>query len=240
MAPSNTTVIFVPGAWHTPDCFSPVTTLLEQTGYTIDLISLASVGPSKHVKDQSDDIALIRSAIKRAAERGHKCVLLGHSYGGIPGAQAIKGLEPHIQNFFLCCSFIIPAGKSLIAAFGGDLPWFQISDDKMEVNPATPAETFYNDMTEEQVKNAVAKLKPHSYQTFHAEVTYEGWRHVPTTYLYCLKDQAIPMFVQKMMVEEFAKGVDVKAETVDASHSPFVSMPEETAKAIRRAAGENV
>ncbi|KIW20865.1 hypothetical protein PV08_01443 [Exophiala spinifera] len=240
MAPSDTTIIFVPGAWHTPDCFSPTTTLLEEAGYTIDLVYLKSVGPAEHVKDSQPDIDTTAAAIRRAVDRGHKVVLVCHSYGGIPGAQAIKGYESHIINFFLCCSFIIPQGKTLIGAFGSDLPWFNISEDRTEVNPATPAETFYNDMSEEQVKEAVSKLKPHSYQTFHSVVTYEGWRFVPTTYLYCLQDQAIPMFVQKLMVEEFAKGVDVKTPTVDASHTPFVSKPLETANAIRRAAGENI
>ena len=42
------------------------------------------------------------------------------------------------------------------------------------------------------------------------------------------------------LLEETAKGTDIKTETVDASHSPFMSMPKETTDAIRRAAGEKV
>lgn len=42
------------------------------------------------------------------------------------------------------------------------------------------------------------------------------------------------------MVEETAKGYGVRTETVDASHSPFYSQPDQLTAAIRRAAGENV
>ena len=160
MSHSDTSILLVPGAWHTPDCFSSTALLLEKAGYKVDLVPLKSVGPSQHLKNFEPDVETIHAAIQKAVDRGHKVVVLGHSYGGIPASQATKGLESHIVNLFLCCSFIIPEGKSLIAAFGGDLPWFDISEDKMEVKPATPAETFYNDMSEQQTKDAVSKLKP--------------------------------------------------------------------------------
>lgn len=69
-------------------------------------------------------------------------------------------------------------------------------------------------------------LQPHSYQVFHTPLTYEGWRHVPTTYIYCTLDAAIPIHIQKMMVEETAKGVNINTEELNAGHSPFINMPE--------------
>lgn len=56
--------------------------------------------------------------------------------------------------------------------------------------------------------------------------------------MYTTKDAAIPLPTQQMMVEQVAKGIPISTETVDAGHSPFLSKPEETAMAIRRAAGE--
>ena len=50
----------------------------------------------------------------------------------------------------------------------------------------------------------------------------------------------IPLPIQKMMVEGTAKGTGMRTESVDASHSPTLSKPDEVAAAIRRAAGETV
>lgn len=41
-----------------------------------------------------------------------------------------------------------------------------------------------------------------------------------------------------MMVEKAAKWTSMRTDSVDASHSPFLSKPEEVTLAIRRAVGE--
>ena len=227
-----------------------VADLLEKAGYKLDLIELPSVGPAQHLPDFSADVAEIRSRVEKAVDNGEEVVIVMHSYGGIPTAQAVKGLDVTsrqeakqsggVKHLFFLASFLIPEGQSLVGAFGGNpLPWFQISEDNMEVNPATPDAIFYNDLDAATQEKMIQGLKPQSYQVMHSPVAYAGWKHVPSTYLYCLKDAAIPYEVQKMMVEQFAQGVDIKTETLDASHSPFLSQPEETAAAIRRAAGES-
>jgi pimeloyl-ACP methyl ester carboxylesterase len=249
MAPSDTTVIFVPGAWHSPSCFSIVCNKLKASGYSINYITLPSVGPSEHLSDFRPDVEKIRTAILKAADAGRKVVLVVHSYGSLPANEAIRdldissraknGLGGGVSHLFFCCSFVIPEGQSLISAFGGaDLPWFSISADKMEVQPATPAETFYNDLAEDEVEMYVKGLRPHSYRTFHSKCTFAAWKVVPSTYLYCLRDQAIPIVIQKLMVEGTAGGAGVvmRTEAVDAGHSPFISKPEEVVAAIRRAA----
>ncbi|KAF2160578.1 hypothetical protein M409DRAFT_59835 [Zasmidium cellare ATCC 36951] len=244
---SNTTIIFVPGAWHPASCWDKVAKHLEQAGFNTDLVDLPSVGPPEHLKGFEPDVEEVRRHVIAAGDAGQKVVLVCHSYGGLPTTQSVEGLDLKtrqtrgqpggIVHLVYCCSFVIPEGESLIGAFGGnDLPWFIISDDKMQYFPNGPETVFYNDMSEEDAKSATAMLKPHSYQTAHSRLTYAGWKHVPSTYIYCLKDNAIPIVVQKMMVEQTAKGYGVRTETLDASHSPFWSMPKETAEAIQRAA----
>ena len=244
---SSTTVLFIPGAWHNPQCFETVILGLEAGGYNTDVVHLPSVDPAIPHSDFTEDVDQIRKQIELAANTGQRVVVVVHSYGGVPGSEAIRGLDWEtrqqkgqpggVVHLFFCCSFIVPEGKSLIGSFGGnDLPWFDVSDDRMLVNPATPRETFYNDMSEDDAKRAMDTLKPHSYQTFHSNITFEAWRYVPSTYLYCLKDEAIPLFVQKMMVEEVAKGVDIYTDVVDASHSPFYTAPSHVVAAIEKAA----
>ncbi|KAJ5498229.1 hypothetical protein N7453_007280 [Penicillium expansum] len=244
---SSTTVLFIPGAWHNPQCFDQVIKSLQADGYNTDVVHLPSVGPVIPHSNFSEDVCQIRKQVEMAANAGQRVVVVVHSYGGIPGCEAIRDLDwgtrqsqgqpGGVVHLFFCCSFIVPEGKSLISSFGGDdLPWFQVSDDRLIVTPATPRETFYNDMSEPDAKRAVEALQPHSYQTFHSNITFEAWRHVSSTYLYCLKDEAIPLAVQKIMVEEVAKGVKIHTDVVNASHSPFYTVPDHMATAIKKAA----
>ncbi|KXT01481.1 hypothetical protein AC578_9554 [Pseudocercospora eumusae] len=243
----NTTIVFIPGAWHPATSWEKVAKLVDQAGYKTDLVDLPSIGPKEHLKSFWPDVEVIREHITTACEAGQKVVLVVHSYGGVPSTQAVEGLDLKtrssqglsggVSHIVYCASFIIPDGKSQIGAFGGNnLPWFIISEDQMSYFPDNPAHVFYNDMSPEDQKSAIATLKPHSYQTAHTVVTYAGWKHVPSTYIYCSKDNAIPLHIQHMMVEEFGKGFDIRTETLEASHSPFWSMPKETAEAVMRAA----
>ncbi|OJJ67025.1 hypothetical protein ASPBRDRAFT_187879 [Aspergillus brasiliensis CBS 101740] len=247
---TSTTVIFIPGAWHNPHCFEKVIQLLQAEGYVTDIVHLPSVDPIQPHLDFSDDVSQIRKQIQVAVEAGQRVIVTVHSYGGLPGCEAIRGFDwgtrqrqgqpGGVVHLFFCCSFIVPAGKSLISSFGGqDLPWFCVSGDRLLVTPATPKTIFYNDMSAPEAESAVQSLRPHSYQTFHSTLSYEAWRHVPSTYLYCLQDEAIPLAVQKMMVEEVAEGVDIHTYTVNTSHSPFYTVPADVADAIGKAASRS-
>lgn len=59
---------------------------------------------------------------------------------------------------------------------------------------------------------------------------------MPTTYIYCTLDAAIPIHIQKMMVEETAKGVDIHTDEINAAHSPFINVPEAVAASIQKVA----
>ncbi|KAJ5766319.1 uncharacterized protein N7511_003935 [Penicillium nucicola] len=247
----STTILFVPGAWHNPDSFDPVIERLETAKYKTNKVHLPSVNPPTHFLDFDEDVAHIRKQIEQEVSAGQSVVVVVHSYGALPANEAIQGLDIQtrqkqgltggVAHLFFCCSFVIPEGQSLISAFGGsDLPWFRVAEDRLEVNPANPDEVFYNDCSPAQIETAVAALRPHSYKCFHSPCTYAAWKEVPSTYLYCLQDAAIPLAVQKMMVEVTAKGYGMNTETVDASHSPFISQPDGLTAAIRRAAGETI
>ncbi|EME44593.1 hypothetical protein DOTSEDRAFT_34991 [Dothistroma septosporum NZE10] len=91
MSPSNTTMILVPGAWHTADCF---TSLSEECGIWLHDRSRhpASVGHEERLPNFSPDIDAIRSSIQGAANAGANVVLVGHFYGSIPSSEARQGL----------------------------------------------------------------------------------------------------------------------------------------------------
>lgn len=86
-------------------------------------------------------------------------------------------------------------------------------------------------MPEDLAKKSTDSLTHHSLQsTLDApgplafkESAYDGRR----AYIRCAQDQAIPAVFQDAMVA--ASGVEWKVINMDASHSPFLSKPKETA-----------
>ena len=129
--------IFVPDAWHGPEAFAPTTTLLTAAGYTVHGVNLPSVGPVKHLQSFDPDVVEIRNAINSVLSKGKDVVMLYHSYGGVPGSEAlgeyIKDLESGkgkegwgmVRRLVYCASFVLPEGGSLMAALQGKpLPWF--------------------------------------------------------------------------------------------------------------------
>ncbi|OAG42622.1 hypothetical protein AYO21_03207 [Fonsecaea monophora] len=248
---SKPVIVFVPGAWHVPETFYLVVGELEAAGYETRGVKLASVGSPEPLKDFQPDVEAIQQVLRPIIEdEGKEVLLVVHSYGGVVGNEAVKGLDKAsrekegkkggVSHIYFCCAFALPEGVSLMDALNQTpLPWFRINDSEDIVNPATPIDTFYNDV--DGPEKYVAMLKPHSYRTFFSKVTQPGWKFVPSTYLLCERDEAIPIHAQKGMVEGAQQaGAQMRVETVDASHSPFLSMPQEMARSIRRAAGEAV
>ncbi|RAK77555.1 alpha/beta fold hydrolase [Aspergillus fijiensis CBS 313.89] len=246
----STAILFVPGAWHSPSCFSQVIDLLQSTTtYTTDAVDLPSVGPENHhyLRDLTEDVQQIRTQILRLAAAGHRVLVFAHSYGGVVASEAIQHLDWEtrrkaslpggVSHLFLCCSFLVPEGRSLRDALGGhDAPWVEVSADQTAATPRNPIEVFYQDVPEAAARAAVAALNPHSYRTFSSACCFAAWKVVPTTYLYCERDRAIPVEVQRRMVEGVGQGRDIRTETLDAGHSPFLSRVGKVVAAVCRAA----
>ena len=98
------------------------------------------------------------------------------------------------------------------------------------VNPLEPEEVFYNDLDREEQGRQSKALKPFSYAMFKQKTTWAPWRHVAVSYLFCSLDRAVPVEVQKGMVE--STGVPWREVMLEAGHSPFLSKVEETVEGI--------
>lgn len=259
---SKPTILLVPGAWHGPDSFSPLTTYLRQHDYTVEGISLASVGPfpasphqGKSLPTFDDDVAIIRTTIEKHADLDSEIVLLFHSYSGIPGSSACQGLlkvdrqasgKPGgVVHLIYCCAFAVDSGVSLMDCLNGEpLSWLDFSDDGQSLMPKSPVGIFYNDIHDQAVlDHLVLQLQPQSYAAFCGKSTYAAWRHVNSTYIVCEEDQALAVPVQEAMlahVNEVLKdsgaAVTMDQVRIRAGHSPFVSRPEDVGLVIRKIA----
>jgi len=131
---------------------------------------------------------------------------------------------------------------------GKPLPWFDISGDEKNLMPMTPIETFYNDIDDKKVlAELVESLEPQSYGAFWSKSTYAAWRDVDSTYVVSERDQAMPVAAQRDMVanvrrviEESGGKAKLQEISINTSHSPFVSQPEELGLIVRRSVGERI
>lgn len=237
----NPTILLIPGAWHTPACYAPLIARLHALGYPTATASLPSVGVVPGLTTWAADITSITSALAPLVAAGQRVVVVAHSYGSLPAGEAIKpflladrtarGEQGGVAHVVYVSAFVLPVGQCLLDALGGrDLPWFQVSEDKRNVNPLQPEEVFYNDLDKEEQEVQRKALKPFSYAMFEQKTTWAPWRHVPVSYLFCALDRAVPVEVQRGMVEQ--TGVEWRGVVLEAGHSPFLSRVEETAEGI--------
>jgi pimeloyl-ACP methyl ester carboxylesterase len=221
MAPEPV-VILVHGAWHGAWAWADVVERLDAAGVRSVAVNLPSVGST--LGDVHDDAEVVRAAIAAA---GGPALVVAHSYGGAPTSEGGAGAA----HILFLTSFVLEAGQSLLGLRGGVEPgWWIGSEDGLSLLPENPQHVFYNDCTPEVAERAAAQLRPHSRASFVQELTTAAWQTVPSTYVICERDNAIPPAAQEMM-----SGRAGTVLRLDAGHSPFLSRPDDVTAIIQEA-----
>jgi pimeloyl-ACP methyl ester carboxylesterase len=133
--------VLAPGAWHTPDCFQTTQDELHAQGWETRAVTYPSVGAEPPNKGLFDDAAAVRAEIQTLADQGRQVIVVVHSYGGLVGAEAVKGLgykqrkaegkTGGVTLLVYLAAFVTPRGASILKMLGGQpLPWmsFQVSN----------------------------------------------------------------------------------------------------------------
>ena len=257
------TIILVHGAWHGSKNFALLTNHLREAGYEVVLPSLPSMwaeDPSK-ITNLDPDIDAVRKAILSALETNN-VFLVAHSYGTVPSAASLKGLdtesrksegqETSVLRYGIMAGLLIPEGVGMIEFFGGkpaSAHDVDLTNNLLCVkDPPGASYWFYHDCPPEVAIEASNSLVPQAYAVTATKIPFGGHLHVPTIYLICKNDNILPAFLQRMMIDRARKDASergrsddwIKAETIESAHSPFLSKTEETARWVRRCVGEDV
>ncbi|KAF9879221.1 hypothetical protein CkaCkLH20_03454 [Colletotrichum karsti] len=238
---SKPVIVLTPGAWHSPECFKVIREELHRRGWETRATTNVSVGSEPPTKGMYDDAASARAVIEELADQGRQVVLVAHSYGGVVGAEAVKGLgykqraaegnTGGVIVMLYVAAFVAPVGASIWNLTRNEKQsWMRIEDGKILVE--NPEEVFYADVAPEITASCLEILQHTTTKSFEEGVTYEPWHDIPCAYLACEDDQAIPFFAQEMMSQ--ALGPDALKVTFKSSHSPFLSQVSETADVIER------
>jgi pimeloyl-ACP methyl ester carboxylesterase len=216
-------VILVHGAWHGSWAWAAVVDRLDDEGIRTIVPDLPSKGrDADALGDLHDDAEVVRAAVAGA---GAPALVVAHSYGGLPVSEG-AGDAAHL---IYLAAFLLEPGESLLGLRGGVPPdWWLPSDDGRTLLPADPEHVFYADCPPDVARRAAAAIVPQNRVVFSQQLRTAAWQSLPSTYVICERDNAVPPALQERM--------SARAGTVsriDSSHSPFLSRPGEVTAIIQ-------
>jgi pimeloyl-ACP methyl ester carboxylesterase len=175
--------------------------------------------------DLHDDAETVRAAVDAA---GGPALVVAHSYGGLPVSEGLAGCANAAHLIYLT-AFMLERGQSLLGLRGGVEPdWWITSEDGRTMTPDNPKDVFYNDCSPEVAEAAAAALAPQRKDVFIQELRVAAWERVPSSYVICERDNAIPPAAQ----EQMSRHADTVSR-LDAGHAPFLSRPHDVTAIIQ-------
>ena len=232
------TVLLVHGAWHGAWCYASLQAELDSRGIPSLAVDLPGHGVSPlPFTDLHGDAQFVADTLARI---DGPVVLVGHSYGGAVITEAATRYSKNVDHLVYLAAFALDEGEALMP-FIGTLPQVQpplsgyirpnAEGTMSTIDPAGAKASFYADCPEGTTESAVPRLCPQPFSTFMQPVTGAAWKKIPSTYVECIKDGAIPIEQQRVISKRCQNVV-----TLDTDHSPFASRPKETADVIERLA----
>ena len=254
------TIVIVPGAMHSTKHYEPLMQQLRSYGYKCVGVPLKTTqSTDTPANGLGDDTNAIQTAVSELLDgEENDVVVLAHSYGGVPANNALHGLDTEsrqaqgksdsVKALAFMASLPIPKGLSpggFLYARKTDGPKEDLSAVDMDSTGtfATPkssdpgaGEVLFHDLPTEEAKKWAGMLRPMSMKPMFEETSYAAYQDIPTGYLYCSNDKSLPLVAQQyiMSAAKEAGAKIVLEETVEASHSPFLSKIEETSAFVRK------
>ena len=156
MESTKPTILLVPGAWFNPLTYSTFLSLLQNSSYPVTSCTYPSLNPSDPATANAaadTEHVLKKSLLPLIEEEGKDVVIIAHSYGGVPGSAAARGLSKAersregrkggVVGLIHISSFVLPGGASVADGQGGILPgWVKQNEVCPNVSPYPSARSF--------------------------------------------------------------------------------------------------
>jgi pimeloyl-ACP methyl ester carboxylesterase len=236
--------VLVHGSWHGPWCWEKLEPLLRAGGHQVTSVDLQGGLPA----GQSNLASYVKRVTDALDAQGGPAILVGHSSGGVHVSQAAEERPERIRRLVFLSGFVLANGESGRDAFkpgsdpGTQLPPLFRPDfrpgTKIPVqirldvsNPAAVKEALYHDCSDADVRAAIARIVPEPAAPGGQplRLSAERFGRVDKAYIFCSRDNAISPAKQR---EFAAKWPMRRTATLDASHSPFLSMPARLAQLL--------
>jgi pimeloyl-ACP methyl ester carboxylesterase len=236
-------IVIVHGAFQNAAAWSEVEKLLEAKGHDVDVVDLPG-------RDATGDLKNINLAAYRDATRAvidgkaQPVFLVGHSFGGFTISNVAETDTAKIKKLIFIAAYLPKSGESMQSLSAQDKnnkftqTNFVLAPDYSyaEVLQADRGLIFANDGTPEikamVTKNLIKEPLGPIAEPVTLSAAFDG---VAKAYIRTTKDNAVSTPMQDMMIERAGLKQVI---SLDAGHSPFITVPEATADAIIAAMAE--
>jgi pimeloyl-ACP methyl ester carboxylesterase len=192
--------------------------------------------------------AVLLSQLERIGG-GQPCVLATHSVGGAVAARAAETVPGLFAHVVYISAFMPVDGRPAITYVTEPENADDLIPACLRADPATVGAfrldprspdpsyhellrtTFYNDLDPATADAAIGLLgcdAPLGLMTGASQLTAERWGSIPRTYVHCRRDNVVRPALQHRFVAEADAAfpsTPTSVVEVDASHSPFLSVP---------------
>ncbi|WP_062787546.1 alpha/beta fold hydrolase [Novosphingobium capsulatum] len=240
--------VLIHGSWHGGWCFDTVAAILAARGHTVVAPTLPGMGGTAEemaavTLEDWGDFAAQHCADLKARLGGAPVVLGGHSRGGLVVSTAAERHPEAMDSLAYICAMMLPAGLSR-AEFkeivGPNAPFEAIikplhGSIATVIDPLDGAGDVFAQLSPPDAVAAVLPrlmAEPSEPRRQKIVVTPERWGSKPRTYIACTQDRTIPIDSQRRMI---AMSPGAQVITLEADHSPYLSMPEALADALEAA-----
>jgi pimeloyl-ACP methyl ester carboxylesterase len=229
--------VLVHGAWHGGWCWGKVVRALEAAGHEVRAPDLPGHGEDATSHERVDLQAYSDRICDAVDSLSGEVVAVGHSLGGLTISQVAEHRSDRLRSLVFLAAFIPGLDGNTIANTGVASPAIRTSVRPSEdghslcFELAAAREVFYADCSDDDVEFARERLCPQPQAVFRSSLALsdEGYGSVPRDYILCAQDAAILSTEQQRMIDrESCRNV----YTMNCSHSPFFSAPEELAKIL--------
>lgn len=252
---SKPTLLLLHGSWHSNQTWERLIPLLEAKGYKCIWPQVSFYGTTEPVQSIAPCISQIQDILAQETGMGNNVVMVNHSFGGVVGCSAVNGFTSanpsrlggtgKVIGIVQMCALTIPSDTSLLEFLhkgkGSEIePIGVAGDDGWDVMVRDVMPAMLHDLEPEDAQYWKSRLLKHSSATrSSSENEYAGWKDVPVCYLYCTEDRAsTPGSQEKMIASLQESNANVTVREIQASRSPMLSKPVETAQAIDEATHE--
>lgn len=237
-----TRFVLVHGAFMGAWCWDPVVSALRQAGHDVQAPDLPGSGSDDgQVADAELDgyIARIGGLLRNQAP----AVLVGHSLGGVTITAVASRYPCAVAQLVYLAAFLPADGQS-----AGDLAGLSEGRDeglrpRMLLTGQPPIATLsaadaravlFNACDPDVADAAIARLGPHAPWIATTPVATRADSSLPSAYIVCTEDLAIPPVLQRRMARDGSCSPIVEIGT---DHSPFVSNPAVLVEALLAVTG---